>query len=153
MTVEGDLTFRELARKLADVIEAMALKLEGTAGLLKNERLLLAGKDYASLQSLLKELERSVSDFLGLEAERDRLARQLACVLGCDPKMSEIASNLEEEASKPLVDAADRLQRSMKGLKSEFEITSRLLDESKKLGDLVLSQLRGLTGSGFSVRG
>ena len=153
MTVEGDLTFRESARKLADVIEAMALKLEGTAGLLKNERLLLAGKDYASLQSLLKELERSVSDFLGLEAERDRLAGQLACVLGCDPKMSEIASNLEEEASKPLVDAADRLQRSIKGLKSEFEITSRLLDESKKLGDLVLSQLRGLTGSGFSVRG
>jgi len=66
LIVEGDLTFRESARKLADVIEAMALKLEDTAGLLKKERLLLAGKDYASLQSLLKELERSVSDFWAL---------------------------------------------------------------------------------------
>lgn len=154
LNAKDDLISCESAQNLAGLLETMAQKVEDMARLLKSERSLIAGSDYASLQSLVKELERGVADFLGLEAARDRLAEQLASKLGCDPKVYEIASRLKSEDCETLLDAAGKLQRSMKGLKSEFEITARLLEESKRLGDLMMSQLRGMAGgSSFSIKG
>lgn len=154
LNVKDDLKPCESAQNLAGLLETMAQKIEDMARLLKTERSLMAGSDYASLQSLVKELERGVADFLSLEAARDRLASQLASKLGCGPRVSEIVSSLKDEASEALLDAADKLQRSIKALKSEFEITARLLEESKRLGDLMMFQLRGMAGgNGFSIKG
>jgi hypothetical protein len=42
----------------------------------------------------------------------------------------------------------------MSVLKSELDITSRLLDESKRYGEMILSQLSSLAGGGtFSIQG
>jgi hypothetical protein len=143
-----------LALELAGVIEEMASRLEGIAGLLKKERRLIGGGDYLALQNAIKELERRASDFLSLEGDRDRLAREISALLHCEPKISALASCTDEAEAAALLEAAKKLQSSMSVLKSELDITSRLLDESKRYGEMILSQLSSIVGGGtFSIQG
>jgi hypothetical protein len=74
--------------------------------------------------------------------------------LHCEPKISALASCTDEAEAAALLEAAKKLQSSMAVLKSELDITSRLLDESKRYGEMILSQLSSLAGGGtFSIQG
>lgn len=143
-----------LVLELAGVIEEMASRLEGIAGLMRQERRLIGGGDYLALQNAIKDLEKRASDFLSLEGCRDRLAREISALLNCEPKISALVNCTDEAESAALIEAAKKLESSMAVLKSELDITSRLLDESKRYGEMILSQLSSLTGGGtFSIQG
>jgi len=144
----------ELVEEMTSLLEGMSHQLEDIVELLKKERHLLGGGDYAALQSLVKDLEKKTIDFLELESKRNSIAQMIADALVCEPKISEIALIMVEEKAAALLEAARKLERSMRILKSEFDITTHLLDESKRFSELLLSQWRELASGGtFSIRG
>jgi hypothetical protein len=94
-----------------------------------------------------------------IETKRGRLSAELADDLGCEAVVSGVARVLPPEESEPLKDAAEKLTSTVKRLKTEMSILSRLMDEAKNLNEMLITEWRKMSanavgpgGGGFDTR-
>ncbi|MDO4785766.1 MAG: flagellar export chaperone FlgN [Fretibacterium sp.] len=98
------------------------------------------------LQDLMRELREIFFDVQALEGVRDRMARELALDLGCEPRASSLSDAFEEDERALFNGAADRLSQSVFGLKSEMVILSGLIDQNERFTSMILSEWRRIEG-------
>lgn len=123
--------------------DAIGKVLEITA----RQREALKTKDMNLLNDLLRELNCAQNDAISAETERARLADIMAKELGCEPRISSIIVNLQEQEASKLLEVSSGLEKTVKLAKAEMQILNNLVEESKSLNEMLINEWRRLGGS------
>ena len=146
------------ARKLADVLLQQTEALQEVVDVVTRQREALKTGRLDLLQDLMKELHDASFRAQALERNREIEVAALAKILRVRPTLSAFLEALNEGERDFLGKVGKKFTLQVRRLKSEIQILSRLADENKRLGDLVLSEWRRMEGmlpsaNGFDIKG
>ncbi|MDR0649320.1 MAG: flagellar biosynthesis protein FlgN [Synergistaceae bacterium] len=112
------------------------------------QREALKGGRLSDLQSLMSELRHVSVRCQAIETKRSRVAGDIANELGCEPVVSEIASSLKAQSAEEAAlveESAKKMMGTVTKLKMEMSILARLMDESRALNEMMISEWRKLS--------
>ncbi len=146
------------SRNLVDVLLQQTQALQETLDIAVRQREALRTGRLDSLQGLMKELHDASFRAQALDRRREAEAESLARTLGVHPRLSEILEKLNEGEREALSSVAGSFGLVVRKLQAEMKILSRLSDESRRLGEVMLSEWRRLESTfspdgGFDLKG
>ena len=120
---------------------------------MREQREAMQARDTESVNSLMDETRDISFEVQTLENVRADIAKKLAARLVCEPKVSSLASAMEDEEREEFNRAADKLSQSVFLLKSELMILNGLIDQNERYTSMLLSEWRRLNGDTISQSG
>ena len=108
--------------------------------------------NYAEMQELMKHVQDVFFRVQSQDSLRARLVESTAKDLSCAPRVSAIAEALPEEERPLFNEAGERLEHVVFALKAEMTILGGLIEQSERLGAMLLSEWRRLD-AGFMRSG
>ncbi|MDR1965837.1 MAG: flagellar protein FlgN [Synergistaceae bacterium] len=134
----------EKSAALTDTLLKQDEILSGLLDITLRQREALKEGRLSDLQNLMSEMRHSSVRAQAIETKRGRAAAEVAFELGCDAVVSEIARRLGGDESAAMEEAAKKLMETVKRLKMEMSIFSRLMDEAKTLNEMMIAEWRRL---------
>jgi len=132
------------AALLADTLQKQDEILSELRSVVLRQRDALKEGRIAELQQLMSELRHVSVRCQAIETKRQRVTDDLAKEIGTAAVLSEIVNALPEEDAAVLSESADRLMQTVKSLRAEMSILSRLMDEAKMLNQMLITEWQKL---------
>lgn len=98
----------------------------------------------SDLQELMSELRHVSVRCQAIETKRQRATDDLSGELGTDPVVSEIIKVLPPDDALLMGEAANKMMQTVKTLKAEMSILSRLMEEAKTLNQMLIMEWQKL---------
>ena len=115
---------------------------------MREQRDAMQARDTEAVNSLMDEIRDISFEVQTHENLRSDIAKKLAAKFSCEPKVSSLASIMEDEEKKNFNEAAVKLTQSVFLLKSELLILNGLIDQNEKYTSMLLSEWHRLNGEG-----
>lgn len=132
------------AALLADTLQKQDEILGELLAIVLKQRDALKEGRIAELQQLMSELRHVSVRCQAIETKRQRVTDDLAKEIGTGAVVSEIMGALPEDDAAILGEPADNLMRTVRSLKAEMSILSRLMDEAKTLNQMLITEWQKL---------
>ena len=144
---------RAEVEKLINVILDEADCIDDLIDAMREQRDAMQARDTESINEIMNETRDISFEVQTHENVRADLANKLAAKLSCDPKVSSLASVMEQEEREEFNRAAKKLSQSVFLLKSELMILNGLIDQNEKYTSMLLSEWRRINGDTISQSG
>ncbi|NLL36507.1 MAG: hypothetical protein GX256_03165 [Fretibacterium sp.] len=144
---------RKPVEDLVTVILDEADCLDELVEVVQDQREALKSEEHDELQDLLLELQDLLFEAKAIEVRREKLAADLASLLGCSTKAADFEALLTERERVFFEGAADRLTQAVFALKAEMVIIGGLVEQSERFSAMLLSEWRRIEGGMPSAEG
>jgi hypothetical protein len=99
----------------------------------------------SDLQGLMSDLRHISIRCQAIETKRSRVTASLSSELGCEAVVSEIVLALRDEEAMLVDESSKKMMETVKKLKIEMLILSRLMEEAKTLNEMMITEWRRLS--------